>query len=316
MSSAFYNALLVVCSHLSYPEMTVIVKLSVRARSVVGAVMARRVNKLMELWMDPSDRVWSILEDARAIIAGSFVLRLLDDSPDRWPPGSLDIYLPEESDNAPLLMRFFRRVGHYTSWTTETFEPVVRPVCRDYPMSAEELVVSGFHEGERLSDGQTVRLFLVSTDEPLDAVPNTWSTAHVNFITTDTLVCAYPRATLRQRGFFPASQWRMMDHYALYVMMLRGYHMHPYGTLRSDGTEKDDESQYDPRAPRSLGDSQCLRLPIDRRALSPVESLGPVYPSVELADTITWTFGASFSHILSPSNAYTTCISALRNSVR
>lgn len=292
MSSTFYHALIHVCAQLSYRELTVILKLSTPARSVVGAVIAHRANRLLKNWVDPPERFWTLLEDAGGVIAGSFVLRLLDLTPDPWYPGSLDVYLSEAGPGPERLMKYLLRSARYSHWSTETFVFVPRPIHRDYPPQSEELIVAGFHEGERCRDDHTIRIFFVRSDEPLEAVPMTWSTTHINFLTTDLLVSAYPRATLHHRGFVSHLQWRSMDHHARMSLAERGYRIHDFNSCRSDGSLRDPECQYDPHALRSLGDTECLRIPINRQALSPVQSEGPIYPSLEVANSVTWQFGA------------------------
>lgn len=305
MSSNFYASLLHVCSYLGYGELIVVLTLSSAARETVGVAVADRANRLLAHWLDPPGRFWTMLEDAAGAIAGSFVLRLLDNAGDPWLPGSLDIYVPWKNSAGVSRLVGYLRKRRYHLWTTDTFPHISRPADRDTPPTSEALVVGGYHEGVKTSGGteKIIRIFFVTCDDALEGIPMTWTTANVNFLTTDLLVCAYPHSTFQHRGFVSSLQWGSMDHYALVTISDRGYRIHDFDGVRPDGQPRDHGHRYDPRAPRSFGDGECMRISIPRRALSPVLSLGPVYPSREVASAVTWQFGAlNFIHFSSHSS--------------
>lgn len=291
MSVQFYASLVHVCRYLDHRDIATLLKVSSAIHIPVGVAIAQRINRLLRVWITPLALFWACLDACGGVIAGSFVLRLLDNSDDSWPPGSLDIYLSDQGPGVHRMIAFFHRFTPFDKWMTTDFPHVPRPLTVTYPPWGEELAVAGYDESKS-EDGRKIRIFRVRSEEPLDAIPYTFSTTHVNFLTTNILVCAYPRATLHQRGFVPPQQWKNMDHWILSSFAGRGYRIREFAQSRSsDGEVRDDEFQYDPRTPRSLGDPDCLRFPVERGALGAIPFPIPIYPSIELARSISWKYG-------------------------
>lgn len=293
MSVQFYASLVHVCHYLDHRDIATLLKVSSAVHVSVGVALARDINRLLRVWITPLSMFWSTLDASGGVIAGSFVLRLLDSSAEPWPPGSLDIYVTEQGSGAQRMMAFFRRFTPFDTWMASDFPHVPRPLTFTYPPWGEELAVAGYDESSS-DDGRKVRLFRVRSEEPLDAIPYTFSTSHVNFLTSNILVCAYPRATLHQRGFVPPTQWKNMDHWILSSFAGRGYRIRDFVMDRSsDGEARDLRYRYDPQATRSFGDPECLRFPVERGALGSLAFPVPVYPSSKLAESVSWRYGTS-----------------------
>lgn len=291
MSVSFYAALVHVCRYLDHRDIAILLRVSSVVHIPVGVAIAQRINRLLSVWVTPLALFWTTLDASDGVIAGSFVLRLLDNSNDQWPPGSLDIYVSDQGHGAHRMISFFGHCTPFREWMTSDFNPVPRPLTRTYPPWGEELIVAGYDESSS-EDGRTVRIFRVRSQEPLDAIPYTFSTTHVNFLTSNLLVCAYPRATLYQRGFVPPTQWKNMDHWILSSFAGRGYCIRDFvSQLSSSGEVRDHAYHYDPRAVRSLGDSHCLRFPVERAVLGAVPFPIPTYPLVQTASLISWQYG-------------------------
>lgn len=269
MSTRFYASLVFICRHLEYRDLTSLLKVSAMSRVVIGTALARRVNKQLSAWVDPDSDFWQTLESAEGVISGSFVLRLLDDDPvAAWKPGSLDIYAPD-GYGIEALLACLRRLG-YKFWTFTSWPAVSS--SRGELKWREEVVVTGFGESDRQSGDsfQTIRIFPVRAKSALEALPYTWSTAHINFVSLNYLVCAYPRATLHHRALVVPGLRKDVDSSTMANLANRGYCVHELGSRpMSDGSPGNPYYHYDADATRHLSDGQSMVLPIQRGVLNP-----------------------------------------------
>lgn len=300
MSTSFYAALVFVCRYLKYPDLTILLKVSSLSRVVVSVALARRVKEAMEGWVKWPRTVWNAMDMCDGVISGSFVIRLLDETSDDWEPATLDVYVTEAK--SALMKNIILGGLRADDYGFQEWPSHERPLPAWKSQWREELVVSGYLEIELHGDppivpARMLRLFAVKTNNALDAIPYTWSTAHVNFLSLNYLVCAYPRATLHQRAFVVPKGRKGVHGDQLVTLSDRGYCIrdlaeHP----ASDGRARDDCYHYEADALRSLGDPQCLLLPIDRGVLDPMRSSRVSWPRQQDLASVSWQYSAFLYH--------------------
>lgn len=291
-SMRFYASLVLVCQYLEYRDLAALAKVSPMTRLVVSAALARRINDTIKPWLNPESGFWDVLEKNRGIISGSFVMRLLDATSSTWTPGSLDIYVPD-GQRVMELTHFLKRTTKFVSWSWTAWPLEQRPLPAWQSQWREEVIIAGLCEAESPETPYLIRIFPVRSENALDALPYTWSTAHVNFLSLNFLVCAYPRATLHQQAFVIPRRRKGIDTIALTTLADRGYRIRDLLLHASpDGEVRDQQFYYDPHAARSLGDAECLVLPIDRGFLDPTGHSKVSWPCINDLSVVSWVYGA------------------------
>lgn len=259
-----WKVVLVSC-HVSYFELATLSKTSSAMRRLVSHVVSSRVVEVMDRWFVTQDGFWSVLEDTRAVIGGSVVLRVLDDPRHLWTPLSLDIYVRNYVDDRFAIQALLAEHG-YNDWEITHYAQQSRRRADGRLAWGKTVVTQSVYEA--VDGDRIVRIFVVDHIDPLAAIPFTWSSAFVNAITSDYLLCAYPKATLSRKGIIRPDAWSDVCFESLHALSEEGFNTRTWGAGHSDGDIIPENTIYSLDAMRSFGDPQVLVFDQDASVLS------------------------------------------------
>lgn len=228
---------------------------------------------LTKPFFDNPDEIFRILAACNAVISGSSVLYLL--LPERdilWKPGDLDIYVCDK--DLELLLRNLGSCGYQVS-TTEygTDDP--------YPYSHIQKIFTLHHQKSKID------VIVSKTSTPISPIFQYHSTVVMNFLTANSLFCAYPELTLQKKS--------IINPFAVYGQALKRTTLQALLKYNKRGI------QY--TSCRHLhGNSQCwkerLRSVDDELGLWIRNPSPETFPATQDFHTLKWSLGGSICNRL------------------
>ncbi|EIM82862.1 uncharacterized protein STEHIDRAFT_160483 [Stereum hirsutum FP-91666 SS1] len=237
-----------------------------------------------------------MLHDTEAVVTGSIIPRFLLDDQNQYIPVSLDIVCPGFISDAPdIAHKFVIKIGG---------EETSPGFGNDNMEEVEGIVEERAYDlyTENVWRGRSIRLFLSSGSRPSAAVPWTWSTHLVNYITCDGLVVAYPKTTFDRVGLIPPHRRHSLPPPRILIRTAR----RPFLVQDMPATERSPgnvlPAAYCADTARSFADAACFKLVWSRSAVMPLRGADGLIADMDLGALVGWQYilSATFEGYTNP----------------
>ncbi|KAH9943752.1 hypothetical protein B0H21DRAFT_695290 [Amylocystis lapponica] len=228
---------------------------------IVADILNTDINHNLSRFVQHPSGVRDVMRDARAVISGSFALKIIDRQ-STFTPNDVNFYVGKSGHGA--IVKYLIEEEGYV--TTETIDVDLAVGCGLYNFCGSIASVTKLQ-----ARGKNIDVICSTDESPTTPLPYFWTTLVMNFITADSICSAYPAITIRGRGLM--HQKRLLDPslpegsriLCLEKYQERGYQfrvapLHGWDVRRDGATRTCAQSWQCPCRNCFFGDAGCLML--------------------------------------------------------